>query len=78
MKDRQFSIEQVNEAKLAQKLISDVDYIKHKVDLIEGNLESNYVTIDQFTPVKNIVYGLVGLILSTVFVALIGLIIIKR
>lgn len=48
-----------------------IDTIKADVSEIKQKLENNYVTKDQFTPVKNIVYGLVGTLLT----ALIGAII---
>lgn len=49
-------------------LVTDVSEIKHKI-------ESHYVTQEEFKPVKSIVYGLVGLILTTVIMALLYLII---
>ena len=51
--------------------------IKEDVRDIKEKLEKNYVTQDQFEPVKKIVYGLVGLILVAVVGALIGLVIKK-
>ena len=51
--------------------------IKEDVRDIKEKLEKNYVTQDQFEPVKKIVYGLVGLILVAVVGALIGLVITK-
>lgn len=65
------------EYKAMATLAVDVKYIKEKVDRIENRLDKDYVTIDQFTPVKNIVYGMVGLILTSVMVALITLVINK-
>jgi hypothetical protein len=58
-------------------LAKDITYIKEKVVIIEKNLENKYVTQDQFAPVKNIVYGLVTLILIAVVGALLTLIIRK-
>lgn len=39
------------------------------------SMKSQYVTQDQFTPVRNVVYGLVGLILTTVIGALVHLVV---
>jgi hypothetical protein len=52
----------------------DLEYIKCSVEEIKGKLDKEYVTQDEFTPVKNIVYGIVGLILTSVVGALITLI----
>ena len=44
---------------------------------IDEKLEKNFVTKDQFGPVKAIVYGAASIILTTVFGALIALVIIS-
>jgi hypothetical protein len=54
-----------------------VKYIKEKVEKIEEKLEKDYVTQEAFAPVKNVVYGLVGLILVAVIVAVLALVIRK-
>lgn len=55
----------------------DLKYIKDSVKEIKNSLDKNYVTIDQFAPVKSIVYGMVGLILTSIVVAMLTLIIRK-
>lgn len=40
---------------------------------IKRKLESQYVTQEEFKPVRTIIYGLIGLITSTVVVALVSL-----
>lgn len=52
-------------------------YIKEKVDDIDENVKCNYVSKHEFSPVRNIVYGLVGLILTGVIIGLLALVIIK-
>lgn len=42
---------------------------------IKDQLGEHYITIDQFTPVRNLVYGLVGLILTSVVGALVALVV---
>ncbi len=42
------------------------------IDEIKKNIQDNYVTKDQYFPIKSIVYGLVGLILMAVLTALLG------
>jgi hypothetical protein len=54
-----------------------IDTIKIDVNDIKTKLEREYVTQDQFDPVKKIVYGLVSLILVAVVGALIALVVIK-
>ena len=68
----------IDRAKADGQLLSDVASIKDKVISIEKKLESNYVTKDEFTPIKNLVYGLVGLILTGVVMALLGLVILHK
>ena len=53
----------------------DISYIKDEVKNISKRLEDDYVTKDAFDPVKRIAYGLVGLIVSGVILALLGLVI---
>lgn len=42
---------------------------------VREDLATNYVTRDQFDPVRNIVYSLVGTILLSTFVAILALVI---
>lgn len=44
----------------------DIEYIKDNVKNINAKLEGDYVTREEFDPIKKIVYGLVGLILVSV------------
>ncbi len=55
-------------------LQKDVEFIKINVSEMKDKMEKDYVTQDEFKPVKNIVYGLVGLILTSVVGALIALV----
>lgn len=54
---------------------NDVGYIRDDVKEIKYSLQQNYVTKDQFDPVRKIVYGLVGLILVAVVGALLALVV---
>lgn len=56
-------------------LMNDVAYIKEDVKEIKTSVQSNYVTKDQFDPVRRLVYGLVTVILSSVVVAVLALVI---
>ena len=56
---------------------NDIAYIRDDVKEIKATLNSNYITRDQFEPVKKIVYGLVGLILVAVVGALLALVVRK-
>jgi hypothetical protein len=55
----------------------DLDYIKKDITEIKALLKDNFITVEAFVPVRNLVYGLVALILSGVFVGLLTLIIRK-
>lgn len=54
-----------------------IDNINTTVSSIQQKLEADYVTQDQFEPVKKVVYGLVSVILLTVFGALLALVVTK-
>ena len=56
---------------------NDIEYIKVDVEDINIKLDSHYVTRAEFDPVRNIVYGMVGVILLAVIGALITLVITK-
>jgi len=51
--------------------------IKADVFEIKVKLDSKYVTKEEFDPVKKLVYGVVGLILTTVFGALLALVLLR-
>jgi hypothetical protein len=57
---------------------SDLSYIKERVTKIEEQLQQEYVTRDQFAPVKALVYGMVSIILTAVVIALVALVVIKK
>jgi hypothetical protein len=65
-----------DETKLAV-IQNDLNYIKEKLASVENKVSSNYVSKQEFDPVKIIVYGLVGLILVAVVGALISLVVRK-
>lgn len=48
--------------------------IDKKVDEINIKLDAHYVTKDEFEPIRMLVYGMAGLILTGVVIALISLV----
>lgn len=60
-------------ALIAQK----VDYIQSDVAQIKASLTSNYVTREEFDPIKKIVYGLITLVLAGLVGAFLRLVLIK-
>jgi len=56
-------------------IATKIDYIQRDVAEIKEKLEKDYVTRDEFDPVKKIVYGMVGLVLVAVVSALIALVV---
>ena len=58
-------------------IAKDVEYIKKDVGDIKERLEKSYVTREEFDPIKKLVYGIVGLVLTGVVGALLTLIIRK-
>ena len=56
-------------------ILSEMKTVKEDVKDIKEKLDKDYVTQDQFTPVKNIAYGLVSTILLAVVGAIVALVI---
>lgn len=56
-------------------IANDIGYIKEDIKDIKDTVGSTYVTKDQFEPIRNIVYGLVGLILTAVVVAILAIVV---
>lgn len=52
----------------------DISYMKDKLDNVDLKISTHYVSRDEFEPIKKIVYGMVGLILTAVVGALISLV----
>lgn len=50
---------------------ADLTHVRSKVDA----MGEDYVTVHEFRPVKQIVYGLAGIILTTVSIAIVQLVI---
>jgi len=55
----------------------DVKYIQRDVMEIKTKLEADYVSREEFDPIKKIIYGLVSLILVAVVGGLISLVVLK-
>jgi len=53
----------------------DVSYIKNGVDDLKKLISEQYVLKSDFDPIKKIVYGMTGLILTAVVIAVISLVI---
>ncbi len=51
--------------------------ILSRLDHIDRRLDEDFVTSEEFAPVKKVVYGLVGLILTAVAGGLVGLVVLK-
>lgn len=61
-------------------LMNEVKYISKRVDELTAkfdNMESRFVTQEEWKPIKNIVNGVVALLLTSVVVALVALVIKK-
>lgn len=52
----------------------DISYMKDKLDGVDQKISTHYVSREEFEPIKKIVYGMVGLILTAVVGALISLV----
>lgn len=60
---------------LLQQALSNID---KKIDKIDTRLESQFVTKEEFSPVRNLVYGLVTVILLAVVTALVALVVMPK
>lgn len=58
-------------------MANDISYIKKSVEDINKKITDDFVSKDEFEPVKRLVYGLVSLILITVVGAVLALVIIR-
>lgn len=58
-------------------IANDISYIKADITEIKRKLDADYVTREEFDPIKKIVYGIVSLVLTSVVIALITLVINK-
>ena len=58
-------------------VVADVGYTKIAITKVEKMLEEKYVPKAEFEPVRMIVYGMVGIILVAVIVAVIALVVRK-
>lgn len=56
-------------------MASNIENIKIQIAKLEGMMENKFVTKEEFEPIKKIVYGLVALVMTSVFVAILALII---
>lgn len=43
-------------------MAKDIEYIRRDLTEIKGKMDKDYVSVDQFTPVRNIVYGMIGVL----------------
>lgn len=65
---------QSDETKLAV-IQTDLTYIKEKLNAVDNKVSSNYVSKEEFDPIKKIVYGMVSIILVAVVGAVVALVV---
>lgn len=62
-------------------IANDIIYIKEKLKTIDDKIEGDFISREEFSakfdPIQKIVYGLVSLVLISVFGALIGIVILR-
>ena len=56
-------------------IVNDIGYIKHSMEEIKDALKNEYVTKSEFSPVKLIAFGFVGIIITAVLGSLIALVV---
>jgi len=55
-------------------IVNELKFIKEAVAEIKDKLDKDYVRMSEFRPVRSIVYGMVGLILVGVMLAILKLV----
>jgi peptidoglycan hydrolase CwlO-like protein len=59
-----------------QRLEQKIDKLDAKIEALDGKVERYYLTIKQFEtefkPIRNIIYGLVAIVLITLFTAIVA------
>lgn len=63
------------EEKELYNLLSEIDRKVTRLEVLLETVSKNYVTRTEFEPVKRIVYGVTGLVLSGVGLAIVALVI---
>ena len=56
-------------------IATKIDYIQRDVAEIKSKLEADYVSREEFDPIKKIVYGMVSVILLSVIGALVAIVV---
>ena len=56
-------------------IVKDIGYIKDSMDEIKDTLKNEYVTKVEFSPVKQIAFGFVGIIIVAVLGSIVALVI---
>jgi len=72
---KQIEIENKETLVKVSVMVNDIGYIKEAIDRIENLITEKYVLKSEFDPIKKIVYGTTGLILTTVILALLALVV---
>ena len=72
---RKYTKEEVEQQKLIAQMANDVTEMKGQIKELNDKVDSKYVSKEEFSTVKAIVYGEVALILSSVFLAIIYLVV---
>lgn len=60
-----------------KNLSEDLKDFKNRLDKFEDKMDNTFVNKAEFSPVKNVVYGMVGLILITFLVGILKFVVVK-
>lgn len=66
-----------NVVDLDRKMEASVSELNKKVGVMEDKMSERFITKEEFEPVKRIVYGLAGLLLTALILAMIGQVIVQ-
>jgi len=68
----------IEESEKVSVLTERIDNLIERLDKFEQIAEARFVTRVEFTPIQKLVYGGVGIMLSLVLVALLGVVILHK
>lgn len=70
-------LDRLDKATNTDLIVYKIDELKKQFNNLEEKIDNNFVTKTEFDPIKRLVYGMVGIILTGVIVGILAIIIKK-
>lgn len=65
-------------SEIVKETRQSVSDLNRKMEDMESKMKDRFVTKEEFEPIRRLVYGVVGLLLTTVFLALLAQVIVQQ